>query len=131
MWFFNSFDISLSENAYEIYLWMLMKSCFCHIFCIFINLPTSLKNVWLLSNALATIFALKKSSCFTVFIVILTQIYIFTMIMSVCVFLCISRKNLDNQGKNHDFRTCYGRSTVIGKVVFSSYLCQYRYYNLC
>ena len=32
--------------------------------------------------------------------------------MSVCVFLRISRKNLDNQGKNHDFRACYDRSTV-------------------
>ena len=32
--------------------------------------------------------------------------------MSVCVFLRISRKNLDNKDKNHDYRTCYVRSTL-------------------
>ena len=35
--------------------------------------------------------------------------------MSICVFLHISLKNLDNQGKNHDLRTCYGSGTVIRK----------------
>ena len=90
MCFFGCFDISHSETIYEIY----QKLCSCHIFCVFIILPTSLKNVQLLSNALGTICGLKKSSWFTGFIVILTQTYIYNISLLVFAYFPWTPKNV-------------------------------------
>ena len=90
MCFFGCFDISHWQNIYEIY----QKLCSCHILCVFIILPTSLKNVKLLSNALRTICALKKSSWFTGFIVILTQMYIYNISLPVFPYFSWTRKNV-------------------------------------
>ena len=90
MCFFGCFDISHWQNIYEIY----QKLCSCHILCVFIILPTSLKNVKLLSNALRTICALKKYSWFTGFIVILTQMYIYNISLPVFPYFSWTRKNV-------------------------------------
>ena len=89
MCFFGCFDISHWQNIYEIY----QKLCSCHILCVFIILPTSLKNVKLLSNALRTICALKKS-WFTGVIVILTQMYIYNISLPVFPYFSWTRKNV-------------------------------------
>ena len=89
MCFFGCFDISHWQNIYEIY----QKLCSCHILCVFIILPTSLKNVKLLSNALRTICALKKS-WFTGVIVILTQMYIYNISLLVFPYFSWTPKNV-------------------------------------
>ena len=39
--------------------------------------------------------------------------------MFVCVFLHLFHKNLESQGKNHNFKACYDRSTV-GKAAMAT-----------